>query len=80
MKSARNDDGEELEEQTLFCGQFKGKCRNCGQIGHKCFQRKNCSNHNGGNHSNMTAGNYCTDCRSAGHIKRNCFKLKKKET
>jgi gag-polypeptide of LTR copia-type len=37
MKSTRYEDGEQLEEQALFSGQFKGKCRNCGQIGHKLF-------------------------------------------
>jgi Zinc knuckle len=80
VKSTRNDNGEELEEQAQFSGQLKGKCRNCGQIGHKSFQCKNHSNHNGVNHSNTTAGNYCTYCRKTGHIKENCFKLKKKET
>jgi hypothetical protein len=35
MKSTRYENGEQLEEQALFSGQFKGKCRNCGQIGHK---------------------------------------------
>jgi hypothetical protein len=37
MKTSRNKEGEVLEEQALFSGQFKGKCRNCGQIGHKSF-------------------------------------------
>jgi gag-polypeptide of LTR copia-type/Zinc knuckle len=34
-------EGEVLEEDALFGGQFKGKCRNCGQLGHKLFQCKN---------------------------------------
>jgi hypothetical protein len=34
MKTSRNMEGEVLEEQALFSGQFKGKSRNCGQIGH----------------------------------------------
>ncbi len=34
MKSARNEDGEVVKEHALFIGQFKGKCRNCWQIGH----------------------------------------------
>jgi hypothetical protein len=31
-------EGEVLEEHALFGGQFKGKCRNGGQVGHKLFQ------------------------------------------
>jgi hypothetical protein len=58
MKSTRNDKSEELVEQTIFSVQFKGKCRNCVQIGHKLFQCKNRSNHNGGNHHKTTAENY----------------------
>jgi hypothetical protein len=42
MKSAKN--GEEIEEQALFSGQFKRKSRNCGQIGHKLFLSKNRAN------------------------------------
>jgi gag-polypeptide of LTR copia-type len=80
MKSARNEDGEVVEEHALFSGQFKGKCRNRGQIGHKSFQCKNCSNRNDANNSIPTGGNYCTYCRKTGHIKPNCLKLKKKET
>jgi Zinc knuckle len=33
-------EGNVLEEHALFGGQFKGKCRNCGQLGHKSFQCK----------------------------------------
>jgi hypothetical protein len=58
MKTSRNKEGEVLEEQALFSGQFKGKCRNCGQVGHKSFQCKNHSNHNGGNNGNRTGANF----------------------
>jgi hypothetical protein len=52
IKTSRNEEGEVLEEQALFSGPFKGKCRNCGQVGHKTFQRKNRSNHNVRNNEN----------------------------
>jgi hypothetical protein len=54
IKTSRNEEGEVLEEQSLFSDQFKGKCRNCGQVGHKSFQCKNRSNQNGGNNGNGT--------------------------
>jgi hypothetical protein len=37
MNSTKNGDVEELEEHSLFSGQSKGKCRNCGVIGYKLF-------------------------------------------
>jgi hypothetical protein len=37
MKSSSNKEGEGFEENAFFSGQFKGKCRNCGLIGHKLF-------------------------------------------
>jgi gag-polypeptide of LTR copia-type len=33
-----NENGEASDEMALYSGQFKGKCRNCGKIGHKLFQ------------------------------------------
>jgi hypothetical protein len=79
MKTSRNEESEVLEEQALSGGQFKGKCRNCGQVGHKSFQCKNRSNHNSGNNGNETGTNFCSYCRKTGHDKKSCFKLKKKE-
>ena len=79
MGSTNNDDKDVMEDQALFSGQFKGKCRNCGQIGHKTYQCKNRGNHNGGNNGNSNTTIYCTYCRKTGHVKKNSFKLKKKE-
>jgi Zinc knuckle len=68
-----------LEKHALFSGQYKGKCRNCGQIGHKAAQRKKKHFNHVGNNGNMTERNYCNYCRRTGHVKKDCFKRKKKE-
>jgi hypothetical protein len=60
IKSTKIEENEESEEYVLFRGQFKGKCRNCGRIGHKLFQCENSSSHNGGNNGNTTGGYYCS--------------------
>jgi hypothetical protein len=80
MKSSSNKEVEGLEENAFISGQFKGKCRNCGQIGHKSFQCKNQGSHNGGNNGNSSGGNFCSYCRKPGHDKKDCFKLKKRDS
>jgi hypothetical protein len=30
MRTSRNEEDKVMEEQALFSGKFKGKCRNCG--------------------------------------------------
>jgi hypothetical protein len=68
-----------LEEQALFSGHFKGKYRNCGHVGHKSFQCKNRSSHNGRNNGNGTGTKFCSYCRKPDHDKKSCFKPKKKQ-
>ena len=80
MKSSNNREGDNFEETAFFTGQFKGKCRNCGQVGHKLFQCKNRGSHNGGNNGTSSGGNFCSYCRKPGHDRKNCFKLKKKDS
>jgi Zinc knuckle len=53
-------------------GHFKGKCRNCGMLGHKASQCK--SRHV---EETKTEG-ICNYCKKSGHVKANCFKLLKK--
>jgi hypothetical protein len=82
-KESKNDNNQEV---AFFGGQFKGKCRNCGAMGHKTKDCKLKINQNGGqnsgNHNNFqkytSNGAYCTYCRCPGHIKSNCHKLKNK--
>jgi hypothetical protein len=38
--NSNRDNGDNLEEMAFFGCQFKGKCRNCGKIGHKSFNVK----------------------------------------
>jgi hypothetical protein len=45
------------EEHALFAGGFKGKCNNCGKIGHKakdCRDKNNNKNKKDGNQQNNT--------------------------
>jgi hypothetical protein len=78
---SNNENGKASDEMAFFSGQFKGKCRNCGKIGHKSFQCKNRGNQNGGSNGGNASGSiYCTYCRKPGHVKQNCLKLKRKDS
>jgi hypothetical protein len=86
-------DNEDNQDVAFFGGQFKGKCRNCGMMGHKLISCKNKIRQNGfqngsqtnsqsggqnrGNQVNLRNGAYCTYCRRPGHYRSNCMKLKK---
>jgi hypothetical protein len=85
-KQNEGSENENNQEVAFFGGQFKGKCRNCGAIGHKAKDCKSKTSQNGGqssgNHNNFQKysnnGAYCTYCCLPGHIKSNCYKLKNK--
>ena len=77
--STKNLEGEVLEEHALFSGQFKRKCCNCGQVGHKLFPCKNRGMNNGGNNGNSNVGIVCSYCCKPGHGEKNYFNLKRKE-
>jgi hypothetical protein len=78
VNSNQSNENVVLEEHALFSGQYKGKCHNYGQVGHKAAQCKKKHFNNVGNNGNMTEGNYCTYCCRTGHVKKKCFILKKK--
>ena len=40
INKSETDEDNILEEHALFSKQFKGKCRNCGQISHKAFNAR----------------------------------------
>jgi gag-polypeptide of LTR copia-type/Zinc knuckle len=79
ISSNQSNENVVLVERAFFSGQYKEKCSNCGQIGHKAAQCKKKQFNHVRSNGNMTEGNYCTYCRRTGHVKKNCFKLKKKE-
>jgi hypothetical protein len=66
IKSNEDNENGNNQDVALFGGQFHGKCRNCGVIGHKArdcknkFRQNGCQNsadqnggQNGGNHNNF---------------------------
>jgi Zinc knuckle len=61
-----------FDEKALFMGQFKGKCRNCGKLGHKASQ---CKSRQVEETKPYVICNYC---KKPGHIKAKCSKLLKK--
>jgi hypothetical protein len=60
------------EENALVVFQFKGKCRNCGRIGHEAAQCK--SKHMREERNEV----FCNYCKNPGHVNSNCFKLMKR--
>jgi len=73
-----NNESKVHEEHALFTSQFKGKCYNCGKIGHKAFQcksKKGCSERpNDGGPQPL----FCTYSKTTGHAKPNFFKLNRR--
>ena len=74
------------EEHALFAGGFKGKCNNCGKIGHRARDcrdksgnkdRNKQENHQGNNDGDRNVE--CFYCKKKGHRISNCYKLKQKE-
>jgi hypothetical protein len=47
-------DNEDNQDVAFFCGQFKGKCRNCGMMGHKSINCKNKTRQNGFQNGSQT--------------------------
>jgi hypothetical protein len=80
-EESKNDKNQEV---AFFVGEFKGKCQNCGSIGHKPKDCKSKTSQNGGqssgNHNSFQKyannGAYCTYCCRPGQGNR--YKLKNK--
>jgi hypothetical protein len=56
----------------LFIPQFKGKCRNCGKLGHKEAQCKSKQV------KDEKLEVMCNYCKKSGRVKANCVKLLRK--
>ena len=68
VKDVGNAEGK--KEVALFAGGFKGKCHNCGKLGHKSSQcRQKRSKFNGN----------CNYCGKKGHKEQECYKKKRDE-
>ena len=74
-QSSKNDYNE--GETALFAGGFKGKCNNCGKMGHKardCRDKKD--GKKAGNKKKRFDGE-CHYCHKPGHMAKDCFKKKR---
>jgi Zinc knuckle len=60
------------KESALFTSQFKGKCRNCGKLGHIAAQ---CKSKQVKDEKSDVKCNYC---KKSVQVKANCFKLLRK--
>jgi Zinc knuckle len=58
----------------LYTSQFKGKCRNCGKLGHKAAQCKSKQV------KDEKLDVMCNYCKKSRHVKANCFKLLRKNS
>jgi Zinc knuckle len=59
------------KEKALLVTQFKGKCQNCGKLGHKSAQCKSKA-------VQEDKEIMCNYCKKSGHLKTQCFKLLRK--
>ena len=81
-----NDDDDENEandsdDKAFAAGQFKGKCHNCGKIGHKSAdcpdkQGSNGGNNGGGGNNGKRFNGRCNWCGIYGHREDDCRKKK----
>ena len=68
IRVVKDSDSNSKKEVALYAGGFKGKCHNCGKIGHKsihCKQKRSKFNGN------------CGYCHKKGHREHECFKKKR---
>ena len=86
----KSDKTSTADEQALYSGGFKSKCRTCGKMGHKFYQCPMKSTVPTGDVSVVSSvtgvsavgsqsPNFCRYCKETGHVLSDCPKLKAKE-
>jgi hypothetical protein len=69
-------------ETALYAGGFRGKCNECGKMGHKacdCCEKQEKSLNRNNQQSKKTINGVCNYCRKKGHTKKDCWKKKREE-
>lgn len=71
------DDANGGNEETSLTATSKGRCRGCGEYGHK---RSNCHKENTGAGGETKFTGSCFFCKKKGHMKKDCHVWKKKQS
>ena len=78
IPSESSNESKSNEGQAPFTAQFKGKCRNCGVLGHKSIHCKTRRNHGGRQGDVSRQPPYCVYHRKSGHVKASFFILNRR--
>ena len=74
FKSTHDGDGNDYEESALVAA-FKGRCRGCGNFGHK---KADCPQEKKNQEQKKRFSGKCHHCGKKGHKKADCWQLKKR--
>jgi hypothetical protein len=69
-------------ETALYAGGFRGKCNECGKMGHKardCREKQGKSSNRNNRQSKKKFNGVCNYCKKKGHMEKDCWKKKREE-